>query len=242
MTKAKKSEEHEPDLEPPPMDAHDNAFTDEGPKDATPKLKTSRLPKPARIAPTVHVGHDVDRRRYMHYVHSCSACQLEDKARRDMSNPPQVVEDDLYRTIFLIPDYAPERRIAEMYVQRRYPGASNIGSSLNYELVPQLPDIQIVVVCRRPEPGYTLSPHVRPRLRADNKWEEEQVPLEELVPEVLESAPITVGESVQVSAMSLTTAARVNTDELVERLAEVTPGYRIFRQNPPDQLIVLQAQ
>jgi len=234
MTNPKKSEE---------PNAHDDAFTDiEPPKDATPKLKTSRIPRPARVAPTTHVGHDADRRRHTHYVQSCSACQLADKARRDQQGEPQIPDDDLYRTIFLIPDYAPERRIAEIYIQRRYPRAANVGSSLNYELVPQLPDIQIVVVCRRPEPGYTLTPHVKQQLRIDNKWEEVQVPPEDLVHEVLESAPITVGDSVIVSAMSLTTASRVNTDELVERLAEVTPGYRIFRQNPPDQLIVLQAQ
>lgn len=210
------------------------------PKDATPRIKAPRIPRPERIAPTVHVGHDNDRRRKTHYVASCSACQLEDKARR--APGPHVADEDLYRTIFLIPDYAPERRIAEIYVQRNYPAARNIGSSLNYQLVPQMPEIQVVVVARRPEPGYSLTPHVTKRLREDNKWEEVQVAPDDLVHEVLESAPILVGESVSVSPQSLTTHAQVNTDELVERLAEVAPGYRIFRQNPPDQLIVLQAE
>lgn len=215
-------------------------ITHDAPKDATPKLSTRRIPRPEKLAPTVHVGHDSDRRRAIHYNAACPACQLADKARREPG--PHVPEDELYRTIFLIPDYAPERRIAEIYVQRNYPGAQNIGSSLNYQLVPQMPDIQIVVVARRPAPGHSLTPHVKQQLRADNKWEEVQVPPEELVHEVLESAPITVGDSVQVSPMSLTTHSMVNTDELVERLAEVSPGYRVFRQNPPDQLIVLQAQ
>lgn len=222
----------------------DPGFSEDAPpKDATPRIKVPKIPKPARVAPTTHVGHDLDRRRHMHYVQNCSACQLDDAKRRDRTGDPQIPDEDLYRTIFLIPDFAPERRIAEMYVQQRYGArATNIGSSLNYNLVPQMPEIQVVVVCRRPLPGYLLTSHVRMRLKPDNKWEEEQVPLQELVPEVLESAPILVGESVQVSPMSLTTATVVNTDELVERLAEVTPGYRVFRQNPPDQLIVLQAQ
>lgn len=215
-------------------------ITHDAPKDATPKLSTRRIPRPEKIAPTVHVGHDSDRRRPIHYNSACRACQLDDKARREPG--PHIPEDELYRTIFLIPDFAPERRIAEIYIQRNYPGAQNIGSSLNYQLVPQMPDIQIVVVARRPEPGHSLTPHVKQQLRIDNKWEEVQVPAEELVHEVLESAPITVGDSVQVSPMSLTTHSMVNTDELVERLAEVSPGYRVFRQNPPDQLIVLQAQ
>jgi len=219
----------------------DDQFTHEAPKDATPRIKAPKIPKPARLAPTVHVGHDSDRRRKQHYVASCPACQLDDKARRT-SESASIPEEDLYRTIFLIPDFAPERRIAEIYVQRRYPGAQNIGSSLNYNLVPQMPEIQIVVVARRPEPGHSLSPHVRQQLRVDNKWEEVQVQPEQLVHEVLESAPIQVGDAVTVSPMSLTTATQVNTDELVERLAEVSPGYRIFRQNPPDQLIVLQAE
>lgn len=212
------------------------------PKDATPRIKAPKLPKPQQLAPTVHVRHDNDRRRHRHYVPDCPACQLDDAKRRDMSQPPQIPTDDLYRTIFLIPDYAPEHRIAELYLQRRYPGAVNIGSSLNYNLVPQMPEIQVVVVCRRPQPGHVITPHVRMRLRIDNKWEEEQVPLTELVDEVLEAAPIVVGDAVEVSAQSLVSAAQVNTDELVERLAEVAPGYRIFRQNPPDQLIVLQAE
>jgi hypothetical protein len=218
----------------------DDQITHEAPKDATPRIKAPKIPRPQRLAPTVHVGHDNDRRRKQHYVASCPACQLDDKARR--SGGPHVAEDDLYRTIFLIPDFAPERRIAEIYVQRNYPGAQNLGSSLNYNLVPQMPEIQIVVVARRPEPGHSLTPHVRQQLRVDNKWEEIQVQPDELVHEVLESAPIMVGEAVQVSPMSLTTATTVNTDELVERLAEVAPGYRVFRQNPPDQLIVLQAE
>lgn len=212
------------------------------PKDATPRIKAPKLPKPQQIAPTVHVRHDNDRRRHRHYVADCPACRLDDAKRRDMTLPPQVGADDLYRTIFLIPDYAPEHRIAELYLQQRYPGAVNVGSSLNYNLVPQMPEIQVVVICRRPEPGREITPHVRMVLRADNKWTEEQVPLTELVPEVLESAPIVVGDAVEVSAQSLVSASQVNTDELVERLAEVAPGYRIFRQNPPDQLIVLQAE
>lgn len=212
------------------------------PKDATPRIKAPKLPKPERLAPTVHVRHDKDRRRHRHYVADCPACRLDDERRRDMTQPPQVADDDLYRTIFLIPDYAPEHRIAELYLQKRYPGAVNIGSSLNYNLVPQMPEIQVVVVCRRPLPGREITPHVRKVLQADNKWTEEQVPLSELVPEVLEAAPIVVGDAVEVSAQSLVSASTVNTDELVERLADVAPGYRIFRQNPPDQLIVLQAE
>jgi hypothetical protein len=212
------------------------------PKDATPRIKAPKLPKPQQLAPTVHVRHDNDRRRQRHYVADCPACRLDDLKRRDMSQPPQVGAEDLYRTIFLIPDYAPEHRIAELYLQQRYPGAVNIGSSLNYNLVPQMPEIQVVVVCRRPVPGHEITPHVRKVLQADNKWIEESVPLTELVPEVLESAPIVVGDAVEVSAQSLVSASQVNTDELVERLAEVAPGYRIFRQNPPDQLIVLQAE
>jgi hypothetical protein len=240
MTKTKTTNLIEETTTPDDGPHADVEITHEAPKDATPKLSTRRIPRPEKIAPTVHVGHDNDRRRHVHYNAACPACRLDDKARREPG--PHISEEELYRTIFLIPDFAPERRIAEIYVQRTYPGAQNIGSSLNYQLVPQMPDIQIVVVARRPEPGHSLTPHVKQQLRIDNKWEEIQVPPEELVHEVLESAPITVGDSVQVSPMSLTTHSMVNTDELVERLAEVSPGYRIFRQNPPDQLIVLQAE
>lgn len=228
----------------PTEETSDNLDLDiahEAPKDATPRMKAPRIPRPERVAPTVHVGHDRDRRRKRHYVADCRACQLEDKARRERTEP-QIPDDDLYKTIFLVPDYAPERHVAELYLRQRYPQAQNMGSSINYNLVPQMPEIQIVVVCRRPEPGHVLSSHVRQQLRADNKWVEEQVPHQELAAEILESAPITVGECVDVSPMSLVSESKVNTDELVERLAEVAPGYRVFRQNPPDQLIVLQAE
>lgn len=211
------------------------------PKDATPKFKAPRIPKPAMVAPTTHIGHNVDRRRPIVYSAACPACQLDDKARREATEP-QVAQEDLYRTIFLIPDYAPERQIASLYIQRRYPGAVNVGSSLNYRLVPQMPEIQIVVVARRPLPGSLVTPHLTKLLRADNKWEDVAVPLDDLVPEVLESAPILVGDTVKVSPSSLIMEQAVDVSELVERLCEASPGYRVFKQNPPDQLIVLQME
>lgn len=213
---------------------------DAPPKDATPKIKTPRVPKPERVAANVHV-HPKDARRAVVYSAACPACQLDDAKRRNATEP-QIPEDDLYKTIFLIPDYAPERQIASLYVQRRYPGAVNVGSSINFKLVPQMPDIIIVVVARRPQPGHTLTPHLRQQLRADNKWEDVVVPHDELIPEVLESAPIVVGDTVKVSAISLITEQEVDVSELVDRLAEVSPGYRIMKQNPPDQLIVLQME
>lgn len=178
----------------------------------------------------------------MHYVAHCSACQIDDAKRRNRESEPQIPDEDLYKTIFMVPDHAPENRICDLYLRARYPSAVLIGSSFNYNLVPQMPEVQIVVVCRRPLPGKLLTPHSRRELGIDNKWQEVAVPIEELEPEVLESAPIVVGDAVSVSPMSLVSAAMVNTDELVERLAEVARGYRIFRQNPPDQLIVLQAE
>lgn len=215
---------------------------DEAPKDATPKMaRAPKIPKPERIAPTTHIGHDLDRRRAIVYSSACPACQLDDAKRRAMTEP-QVADEDLYRTIFLIPDYAPERQIAELYLRQRYPNAENIGSSLNYRLVPQMPEIQIVVVCRRPAPRQKLTPPMRSILRPDNKWEEVAIPHEELLPEVLESAPILVGDAVVVSPRSLITEQQTDVSELVERIAEVSPGYRVFKQNPPDQLIVLQME
>jgi hypothetical protein len=105
-----------------------------------------------------------------------------------------------------------------------------------------MPEIQVVVVARRPRPGHQLTPYLAKVLRADNKWEEVAVPHDDLVPEVLESAPILVGDTVKVSAQSLIMEQQVDVSELVDRLAEVALGYRVFKQNPPDQLIVLQME
>jgi hypothetical protein len=204
-------------------------------------MKVSRIPKPAYVAPTTHIGHDLDRRRKIIYSSACPACQLDDEKRRT-AEEPQVKDEDLYRTIFLIPDYNPERQIAELYLKRRYPGAVNVGSSLNYKLVPQMPDIMIVVIARRAKPGYQLTPFLSKVLRADNKWEDVAVPHSELVAEVLESAVILVGDTVKVSPQSLIMEQAVDVSELVERIAEVAGGYRVFKQNPPDQLIVLQME
>lgn len=203
--------------------------------------RSLRPKKTERDTEVRHIGHDLDRRRKIHYSSACPACQQDDQKRRDATEP-QIPDEDMYKTIFLIPDYAPERQIAELYLRRRYPNAENVGSSLNYKLVPQMPEIQIVVVCRRPLPRESLTPAQTQELRADNKWIDMAVPHADLVHEVLESAPITVGDTVVVSARSLISEQQTDVGELVERLAEVAPGYRVFKQNPPDQLIVLQTE
>lgn len=209
--------------------------------DATPKMaRAYKLPEPLPVDPKQHVGHRVNKRE-QHYQASCPACQAEDEARRT-AKEPQIPASELYRTIFFIPDHQPEHNIALAWVKRRYPGAPNVGSSINYHLVPQMPDVQIVVVCRRMPPGHELTPHERAQLRADNKWIDVPTPMADLLPEVLESAPLLVGDYCDVTENSLLAAGRVVVDRLVDALSDVAPGYRVFKGNPPDQLIELKAQ
>jgi len=206
---------------------------------ATPKLRGYKVPAPAPVDPTKHAGHEVNRRK-AHYVASCPACQREDEERRSATEP-QIPADELYRTIFLVPNYQPEHNIAMAYIKRRYPAAPNIGSSINYQLVPQMPEIQIVVVCRRVAPGFEITPYQTAQLRADNKWVDVPTPMAELLPEVLESAPIVVGDYCDVTQNSLVQEGAINVDRLVDALADAAPGYRVFKGNPPDQLIELKS-
>jgi hypothetical protein len=173
------------------------------------------------------------------YWHDCPACQADDDARRELKQP-QIPDQDLGRTFFLVPDYAPERDIAVMYLKQKYPRAKNIGHEINMQALPYVQGAQVVVVCRRPRPNTELTPIGKLELMKDGKWKEVKTPIAEMVPEVLESAPIGVADSIAVSQPSVFVPSTVSTDELLERLTDVAWGYRVFRQNPPDVMVRLE--
>lgn len=198
--------------------------------DPTAPATSARVPQPAQHRHPRAAGRDAV------YSDACPACIAADEARRK-AKTPQISAEDLPRTFFLIPDYSPERETCVEYLRRTYPKSRNIGSEVNLQALPYVTGAQIVVVCRRARPGEDLAPTFKLELMADQKWKEIKQPINSLLLDVLESAPIGVAESIAVSQPSVFVPSTVSTDELTERLCEVSPGYRMFKQNPPDVMI-----
>jgi hypothetical protein len=175
------------------------------------------------------------------YWFECPACIAADEARRN-ATAPQISDADLSRTFFLVPDYTPEREVCVEYLKRTYPRTKNLGSEVNLQALPYVTGAQIVVVCRRPRPGQELAPTFKLELMQDQKWKEVKQPIVSMLGDVLESAPIGVADSIAVSQPSVFVPSTVSTDELVDRLCEVCPTYRMFRQNAPDCMIRFMQQ
>jgi hypothetical protein len=153
------------------------------------------------------------------------------------------------RTIFLFPDYQPEERVCREYVKQHYLNAKIVGSKFNLPRVSQIPEIQLVAVRRQAPPGKELTPVYNRIIGADMKPRDLENPIALLVPDVLESAPISVSDAVDNVATSLLSDQAMNNSELVNRLCDVFHGYRVLRQcgfdavnQRQDELVVVTYQ
>lgn len=200
-------------------------------KDATPRLKAKKRQQVPVEDPNVKPAHKhlttANHPRDVKYSSGCKACQWEDRERWE-SKTPLITPEEVQNTIFLVPDFHPDVLLCTQYVQNKYPDATFIGSTLNYELIAGYEGMKVVVVCRRPKHGQRFAPNWRRELGADNRWEDREVPLSELAEEVKESAPIDIAECIDVSAPSLMAKTQINPLELVNRIAEVAPLYQCF--------------
>lgn len=136
--------------------------------------------------------------------------------------------------IFLLPDAEYEAKICRAYIAATYPGtpASRVTTQFNLKGIVNLPDLKIVVLRRMPG----ASAAVR-FITTQEGRRHEDVPVIELVHEVLEAAPIRVGDHVKVSPGALFTETTASTGSLIEALSEAAQPARVQPPNAPDNLL-----
>lgn len=160
------------------------------------------------------------------YVHSCKACMQEDRAR--MQAAPTLTEDDMNRTMFLVPESDYDQKVCRAYIANRYPEAKSIVSQFHAERMSYVKGAQIVVVTRRALPGRLLgSGYKRMQDEETKGWFDMPVPPETHLHEVVESPAIVVSECMLVKPADMFSEQSIDMTELVARLAERAHPYRI---------------
>jgi len=161
------------------------------------------------------------------YQHMCKACRAADAAR---SRPGfcSVKEEDLARTTFLVPDSPYDGRVCRAYLAEKYPDAPYIGSSLDLaKLGGYAEGEQIVIVRRDPWPKQPGACMTREK-DEEGKWVYTDVDPATLIGEVVESAPVNVKLTVQLSAADRFSKSKLDISPLTRRLGELMAfPYRI---------------
>jgi hypothetical protein len=209
-------------------------------------IKPGKKPSVFKAEPKVH-RHPVDPTRskpVLYYV-GCALCREEDEARR-ASETPNIPADQVDTTFFLYPDYAPEKQVCEAYLRRKYPNLNPglHGSSVPRDRLMMVPEFQVVAVRRVPLLHRSLSPIFRREIMKDLTWHDVPVDQEDLIPEVLESAPISIADSIEAPTQTFFQSGSTSDAELVARLCDVFHGYRVATRvhiDPPSRHLYVTA-
>jgi len=206
----------------------------QAPKKAMEAVARRRAPK---VDPTEHdhgdgrcmepwIDEDGRRRtrpaqgRVPKYVFSCKACQAEDRKRLDA--PATLTEDDAENTVFMIPENATDAKVAREYLKKRYPGMELfIMDTIRPERLALRPGSKVVVLSRRALPGARgVGLAIKQSEDKEGRIVDVQVPPEEHIAEIVESAPVVVAECVASSSATMFEDATVDISELGHRLGE----------------------
>lgn len=162
-----------------------------------------------------------------HYQYTCKACRLAD-AERSRPGFCAISEEDLARTTFLIPDAPYDSLVCRAYLMEKYPDAPYIGSSLDLAKLGGWAEGEQIVVVRR---DTWPKPHGVSQTRekdVEGKWQYLDVDPTTLIGEVVESAPVNVKLTIQLSAADRFTKSQLNIRPFISRLSELMAHpYRI---------------
>lgn len=169
------------------------------------------------------------------YVFNCPGCIHADKER--MAAPPTLKEEDFARTVFLLPESAYDSKVARAYLYARYGDSPvNLGPSVNLSRVTAVRGAQIIVINRRRFDGKACGPADRRELDDEKKWASIAVPAETYVDEIVESAPVIIGDLVEETPQTMFSAeAPQDLAAIVDHLSQlVAPRYYIACPLHPD--------
>lgn len=223
-----------------------------------PEMSSSKYKEPAAEKAPQHkhpsgvrdqaVGFDDQGRRVIRevqarvptYIFSCKGCIAEDKAR--MSAPTTLTEEQIEKTLFLIPEGDYDQQVVREYLKIRYPEAQNVVAMFHAERLSYIKGAQIVVVTRRGKNGGHPGPSWRRQKDVEDVWKETKIPPETYLDEVVESAPVVVAQCMDVSPANMFSDQQVDMSELVVRLTELAMPYRIaVPADPRDRMYVMRA-
>ncbi len=162
------------------------------------------------------------------YLANCKACVAEDVKRMAADAP----EHDFDSTVFLIPELAPDSNLATAYLAKRYPGIEVAAlSTIRPARLAVRKGASVVVVTRRVLKGQRFVGS-SVRVVEDKRGEliEQQVPIEEYLPEIVESAPVVVDDCVTSTAATMFSDAQVDLGELSAQLSDhAAPRYTVVQ-------------
>lgn len=183
---------------------------------------------------TLHRGHAPDQT----YFNACAACREADQARSGIDTP-HIKEKDLDRTTFIIPSSEIDGRVCQTYLAYKYPNAQWIGSSIDLAKLAGWQEGEQIVVVRRdtwPRPATAATRRVKD---AEDKWETVPVPDEELMLECVESPPIDVRKTIEVTRADRFSKSKLDYMPLIHKLAEHMPTpYRIDLPKDPQDTVL----
>lgn len=173
------------------------------------------------------------------YFAGCRLCQLHDRER--MANEPPPI--DFERTLFFVPEVDYDNQIARAYILHRYgEEATNIVHAFNAEKLTYVRGAQIIVVVRRAQAGKPLGKREKRIKDEEGKWDDQAVPPETYLHEIVESAPLVVEDVVRVQKADMYNEGSIDMSELIERLGElVYPNKVQLPADPRDKQYVMRA-
>ena len=161
------------------------------------------------------------------YYWMCKACRAADKAR---SAPEfrQIAEDDVPKTVFLVPDIPYEASVCREYIVRKYPEAQFITSFINLKTLGGWAPGESIVVVRRDTWPKNHGVDRKREKDEEGRFQWVDVHPETYVHEVVEMEALEVSKLLRTRAADRFTNAKQDTTTLIERLSEHMPlPYRI---------------
>lgn len=200
---------------------------------------TPNTPSSTPVANALHTPPTIKHRHTNseHYQNTCRACRMAD-AERSRPGYCAIAEKDLGRTTFLVPDTPYDALVCRAYLTEKYPDARYIGSSLDLGKLGGWAEGEQIVVVRRdtwPKPHGVGSKREKD---VEDKWEYIMVPPETYIPEVVESEPVDVKRTIELTQADRFTKSQLDIRPLLQRLSELMPlPYRIDLPRHPNDTV-----
>lgn len=161
------------------------------------------------------------------YFNQCRACREEDRARSGLDNP-HIKDEDIERTTFLIPHSDHDGAVCRAYLDAKYPeerpGTRYVGSTLDTEKLGGWVEGEQLVIVRIDTWPKPPSAGTARKKDQEDKWETVTIPYEDLIHEVVESAPIEVRKIMTVNKADRFTKSTYNKQPFYDRLSELMPA------------------
>ena len=172
------------------------------------------------------------------YSGTCKACRAADKAR-SAPDVRQIAEDDVPKTVFLVPDIPYEAAVCREYIARKYPDAQFITSFINLKTLGGWPPGDTIVVVRRDTWPKNHGVDRKREKDEEGRFQWVDVHPETYVHEVVEMEPLDVSRLLRTQPADRFKNAQQDNTNLINRLSEFMPlPYRIDMPRHQDDALM----